>query len=827
MKKLMIALSAAAAAIFAVGTAHGDEIFSAVGFEDYSGTAFDASKTDDGTSSSGNRYWFSTSNDGNVISNYDGVVNVGKTGVGNVPNAFKDDATNNKFLYLDTTAPLYRSVNPNQQDPAAFTGQSIGDGIYLDTLVKFTPADAAFEKDLDDGDKIAIEYVECDAETDPNGEGYTNFVIRAGYLGNELTQKNYLLAVPEGFNKDNWYRLTVRTIANIDGTGEGKGHVGFVVYLDRTALAYDQTDAIGDNFTPAPGVIEDLHAARTIFPSAVNTTDVGYNTISAASFSGTGAIDDVVFTSVKPEFINEASTVTITWDTNAVSSISIAGTAITGVDFEAQTATVPLTGETIEVIATPATGYELVFTPPENGGWNASSHLFTGLAANDICNVSGIIPNFDVGGTHYEDLSDAIDAAVEASTLLGEPVTLKLLADCEEAMQFSEGSIILDLAGHDIQAESGDFSIGNIGATLIITNSGAEASVKVPDGGTGALATAAGFTTIQAGTFDGLVATAADMDETFPQNFMSITGGKFLDAAYDPTDPEAPFYLASCVAQGIGLSKDGDYVQVGEAPVPPTTYALTLPTVTGATAAVTAGGVAVADRTAIPENTEVVVTWTAEDGYKITAGATETITMDGNKTAASPTVEAITYATLTITPVENCTIVVSNATEEVATGAKFDVADAVQLTVYRTPAEGYELDNCAASETITMDQDQTVTAAVKQSGGSDYPNYIPDNAAAKEKYDAWKALYGDDTGSAYEDAFLLNCAPANVETEKAAFKLNITVVGDTVTVTTPDGKTYNGTVQLKGSNDLTTWTNVESASKTYQFYKAELQSLNP
>ena len=80
--------------------------------------------------------------------------------------------------------------------------------------------------------------------------------------------------------------------------------------------------------------------------------------------------------------------------------------------------------------------------------------------------------------------------------------------------------------------------------------------------------------------------------------------------------------------------------------------------------------------------------------------------------------KAITYATLTITEVDNCTITVKNGETEVESGAKFDVDDAVVLTVTRTAADGYELDGCDASETITMTADKTVTAAVVASGAS-------------------------------------------------------------------------------------------------------------
>ena len=64
----------------------------------------------------------------------------------------------------------------------------------------------------------------------------------------------------------------------------------------------------------------------------------------------------------------------------------------------------------------------------------------------------------------------------------------------------------------------------------------------------------------------------------------------------------------------------------------------------------------------------------------------------------------------------------------------------------------------------------------------------------------------DDTTGTYTDAYLLNCALAEVEDEKDEFVVNISfdsVTGEPV-VTKPTGKTYNGTFKVYGSDDLTT-----------------------
>ena len=90
-------------------------------------------------------------------------------------------------------------------------------------------------------------------------------------------------------------------------------------------------------------------------------------------------------------------------------------------------------------------------------------------------------------------------------------------------------------------------------------------------------------------------------------------------------------------------------------------YTLTLPEVANATAVVTVGDVEQTAPFTFDYNTEVTVTWTATDGYTVTAGGTQVITLTGNTTAAMPTVRAgatvsnvnfeygANYATATVT----------------------------------------------------------------------------------------------------------------------------------------------------------------------------------
>ena len=95
---------------------------------------------------------------------------------------------------------------------------------------------------------------------------------------------------------------------------------------------------------------------------------------------------------------------------------------------------------------------------------------------------------------------------------------------------------------------------------------------------------------------------------------------------------------------------------------------------------------------------------------------------------------------------------------------------------------------------------------------------------AKANNIAYNDIKNDTTGT-YTEAYLLNCAVADVEDEKEEFVANITIgANGTPVVTAPAGKNYNGKLQLKGKVNLTdaTWTNIEAASTTYKFYMYEL-----
>ena len=129
--------------------------------------------------------------------------------------------------------------------------------------------------------------------------------------------------------------------------------------------------------------------------------------------------------------------------------------------------------------------------------------------------------------------------------------------------------------------------------------------------------------------------------------------------------------------------------------------------------------------------------------------------------------------------------------------------------------------------TVTPD----VAATLVLEAAATYPSYIAE--ADKAKYDAWVEKYNvTDRGSeatVNQKAYLLNVDPtdaAAVKTAEEEFKItSITVNADgSVTVTMPEGKSYNGTVEIRGCDTVNgTYSKAQVDEKTARFFKAILQ----
>ena len=185
------------------------------------------------------------------------------------------------------------------------------------------------------------------------------------------------------------------------------------------------------------------------------------------------------------------------------------------------------------------------------------------------------------------------------------------------------------------------------------------------------------------------------------------------------------------------------------------------------------------------------------------------------KTVADPTCEGSNFVSWTISP---NTVTISGTTLTIPGGT----TGGITLTAnWEAAQSGWDpnpgsipANNTVADQYPALANSVLATANAKQ---------VTEWAAAKNVNFA--DVEAATSGTTYSDAFLLNCAPTAeaVAEEKEEFVLEISVAADgTVTVSLPAGKSYNGTIQMKGSPDLTTWTNVSETSSTYKFYKYEL-----
>ena len=829
MKKLLIAMMSVASLAF---ISKAEAINSGTTFENYTG-AFGADK-DDGGGNNGT-FWYTAGSqtECGTLTNTDYTATY--TGKAPAIHTTKTDDTPTA-LAVEAEQRLERGI---ANYSGGFAPQDIGSGIYFDTMVQFTATDIVPKPDA--GDKLIVWlYGSDDAEALFGAT--TSLVVTAGKLGadNAVSVANYIVRTNAAIEPNTWHRLTIKAIEDI---GTNSGVAGFVVFIDGVETTCEDARYTDDNtvFANLNATAASWMNKKALFPSLVETQPEVVQKLSSVALEGTGMIDDISFTSVAPDFAADGISFRLNW-TEGLSTLTVNGETpsafVTGSAGYTDIVVVEA-GTTYTVAATAAAGFKLGVPTTSGSTIGYADGVFT-VNGTGEGTITAIPSLFQVNGAgDYASLADAMNAVLSPTDVIS------LMSNYTGDQLFFEKSCVLDLAGHNVVGTVADnAAICVSSGKLVIIDSVGGGVIRGGDPENGTIQNYAelvlGASTGDAGiTVDGIVYDDT-VDKDTKKGNMVIVRGKFALATNSEAD------IATAKDENSSITKDDTYIIVtpGEGPGPdpePTTYALTVPEVIGATAAVTTkDGVAVTDFTKIAKGTTVVVTWTAADGYKITAGATEEITMDGNKGATAPTVEAIQYATVVITQVDHCTITVKNGNADVATGAKFDIDDEVTLTVTRTPADGYELDNCQTPESVTLSEakEYTITAAVKPvSSGKTYPTYIPAGAseATKAKFDTWstsKAGGDRDTASANMEAFLLNVAPeaAAVAAEKANFKVTaITVSADgtvvTVTTTTQNSKgdAYNGKVTVKGKVNLTDSEWLPKDDTQHRFFKAFLE----
>ena len=771
MKKLMITLAAATTAMFSFGA------FTSTGFENspyVAGELLSTTNDDAGRTSIDGDFaatWVALPPDEDVQHT---IKAFGTEGAEATPANYAD-AVGNNYLWVETTSSLLqRNVQPGG------AAASIGDGIYLDTLVKFSPADKLFEaSDITTGDKIAITYVGEDAAEVENP--ISNIVVYAGYVeGSSIVPTNYVMNLPDNadFDVNAWHRLTVRSIANV---GSSVAPVGFAIYIDGNPkpLTYASDVAAGDS-----AYVESLNAAiqtylyngekHALLPSLVNSGD-NKTTITTVGFKGSGCVDNLAFTA-DPGFIKEGTAVEIAWDEGVATytvvdnenNILVDG-AVTGGTAGSTNLLLEVGITYLTVTATYGTGYEAGTWTVTGDGAAISGGTFT-VSDGATLTIASMTPKFDVGGDHYGTFAEALAAAVEAGTS-AEPATIQLLADADSALTFTEGYIILDLNGKTIQGGDLDtYSVVNSGATLTIIDSATGGTVVAPTfaEAEGAFYTDNGSTTINGGIFASTVYTE-QMQDSEAAGDIVVTAGSFYDPDYNPDEDESAFYLKDYLGDGVGepvYNPETQYFTVGGGEPPaPTTFALT--TTGGANATVTTDP---ADVSALTKETEVTITATPNTDYTY-----DGVDLTGTDWTYDSQADAIS---MTTNISENTTVVVPDAVSE---QSQEDWPEGEDLIAAEGKAAG-DLFPGITNALATADAKAVATWA----------------EANKVEYAA--------KGSIIPEAFLLNCANTQAAIDEAAanFKVTaITVSGDTVTITPADGADYgNGKVVIEGTATL-------------------------
>ena len=368
-----------------------------------------------------------------------------------------EDATQTKYLSIKTTLgnPVTRNVS------VGGTGTSIGSGFYFDSLVKFTAFDDDPAIDLNGG-KLAIWLKEnLDANDEPTS---TNLMVTAGFLDGQggaiVTNYTCMVSGPN-LNDGGWHRVTVKAIADITN---GSQVPGFVVYVDTVRVTSGAEKGIDASELSPYAYL--LNSEGSLFPSAAQS-GLDKDAIAAVQFDGQGDVDDLLFTTVAPDFAEDTKFFSIYLGEHVT---SVQGYDPDGNVFTIGGSTNFVYGENKTVQITGAgcdSGWMQGTVTNESGAVVSGSYTIT---AGGSLTVNAKPLGAYVDGTPYETLAEAVAAANAAGSSCKVTLADNATSGVSIGNANSGVSIILDLAGNDITVASGA-AITLTNGTLIVTNS--------------------------------------------------------------------------------------------------------------------------------------------------------------------------------------------------------------------------------------------------------------------------------------------------------------------------------------------------------------------
>ena len=531
MKKL-IATTMTLAVAFA---ASADSLAPAMGFESLTaGNGLDISMADDGSVISGGSYWATRDSDPQL-----NVTAYGQDAKYSYPldqPALVTGGPGNNYLAIETSDPVYRTL---LQNPGTPQGATIGDGLFIDTLVKFTATESLEVPNLDGG-RLAI-WLGTDADAQVP---VTNlYVTAAAIVGSSLVPTNFL--VSSSIDPAAWHRLTVRAIGGIGNITAGP-LIGFTVFVDGVQVAAQNADYA--SLVPSAGlnsVASSFAAENQLFVSCTTGSS-----LEAVGFKGTGSVDDIAFTdyAAAPSWAQGSASFTLTWDADAIASLTIGETALSAADLALGTYDVANANlnPTITVSVTYKAGY-----------FGDASQTFTWSASTPTGTVAANKHNFTVGVNKYTTFADALAAASANDTIvLADDVT-----ETVTSPYALNKALTIDVAGNDWTIAANGYYAFNSTAPVTVKSSGSVGSISVTGANVFCIFYETQPLTIGAASDDAGVTINGVLWAGTAQN--TIVKGKF-DKTHNTS--QGAFSWAAFVSGGsenVDSTSDNDYFLVG------------------------------------------------------------------------------------------------------------------------------------------------------------------------------------------------------------------------------------------------------------------------
>ena len=497
----------AIAAIFAASAVYADQE-SGTNFEGLeAGATIGAGNTD--SASSTDSYWLG----GDAIADLKNTVTAyGEeapyAGTVGVPDAYKNDAQNNKYLSVNTVGTLKRTINRVENDTSEPYSDLATAPLFIDTLVKFTPSE--IEPAVGDEDKFVM-------WMDAN----SNLVARVGAYVMDDQDQTVLQTTNVIFNgtfsADTWYRLTVQILPELEYA------VHMVVYIDGNRLSAAnyvpyhasmwEDIALGD----VPADVVALKQANALFLAAAeNNTSISY-----LGFEGIGSVDDISFTLDTPAFLNGETTLAFTLALgDGVTGITYTISGTEGTQTAVGEINVPVNGTVTVTGITPADWYTDTAVLAATEGATVSDNAFTVAAAGSTGTVSATpVPVISIVGTDgatltlnqlkawaaannidYSDIAAASESNVLKAYLMNDdsvtPSGLKV-ASIEKVDDGVEFTFVKTNGSSETEIESDDAINGSLyvwqGDTIEEMEAATPTKVEISDAGVVAIETTKKF----------------------------------------------------------------------------------------------------------------------------------------------------------------------------------------------------------------------------------------------------------------------------------------------------------------------------------------------